>query len=60
MITDDPLRFSRPGWSSVIMGVLSVGVAEQIPRPRRPGPPADRRVAGPALLRPARRPGSFV
>src|SRR5215467_8691741 len=36
------------------------GVAEQNPRPGRPGLPPDRRVDGPAFLRPARRPGSFV
>jgi hypothetical protein len=36
------------------------GMAEQIASPGRPGLPPDHRVEGPGLLRPARRPGSFV
>src|SRR5215472_15151181 len=49
---------SAAGW--MIMAIWPLGHGGTNPPARLAWPPPDRRVDGPALLRPARRPGSFV
>src|SRR5215471_13380747 len=44
----------------MIMGIWPLGHGGTNPPARLAWPPPDRRVDGPALLRPVRRPGSFV